>query len=129
MHFVEAALAIEQVEDGKDARVFLLEEVIGKDEGRFWKYMNNVSPIPPQFADKKDEERAQFLAFTQHVQYFKMKKLAFVSDYQGKWLHQVISCSSNRLLIGMMLLGGNTLLSDPQIVTDRYLHSTNVMII
>jgi hypothetical protein len=89
MHFVEAALAIEQVEDGKDAQVFLLEEVIGKDEGQFQKYMNNVSPIPPQFADKKDEERAQFLAFTQHVQYFKMKKLAFVSDYQGKWLHLV----------------------------------------
>jgi hypothetical protein len=33
---------------------------------------------------KKDEERANFLAFSQHVQYWKTKKQVFVSDYQGK---------------------------------------------
>jgi hypothetical protein len=86
MRFVEAALAIEQVEKGGEARAFLLEEVIGSgDEGRFRKYMNNVSATPTHFANEDDEERAKFLAFTQHVQYFKTKKMAFVADYQGEF--------------------------------------------
>ncbi|KAG6808192.1 hypothetical protein H0H92_005087, partial [Tricholoma furcatifolium] len=97
--FVEAALAIEQVEAGKEAQVFLLEEVIGGTEGPFRKYLNNMSPIPLHLLNQQDEERGEFLAFTQHVQYFRTKKQIFVSDYQG----------------------GNTLLTDPQIVTDRLL--------
>ena len=34
----------------------LSEEVIGADEGRFRKYMNNVSPVPIRFSDAADEE-------------------------------------------------------------------------
>ena len=74
MRFVEAALAVEQVEKDVEARAFLLEEVIGENEGRFRKYMNNISATPTHFANGEDEERANFLAFTQHVQYFKTKK-------------------------------------------------------
>ncbi|RXW22094.1 hypothetical protein EST38_g3761 [Candolleomyces aberdarensis] len=58
---------------------YLLEEKI---EGNFTKYIHNV---------------AEFLCFTQHVQYMKTGKLAFVSDYQGY---------------------GN-LLTDPQILTHH----------
>ena len=85
MQFVGAALAIEETPSapGKDGQVFLLEEVIGRDEGPFRKYLNNVSPVPLPFSNAKDQERAAFLAFSQHVQYFKTKKLVFVSDYQG----------------------------------------------
>ncbi|KAG6848359.1 hypothetical protein H0H93_000889 [Arthromyces matolae] len=97
--FVEAALAIEQVEAGKEAQVFLLEEVIGGTKGPFRKYLNNVSPVPLPLDGNEDQERGEFLAFTQHVQYFRTKKKIFVSDYQG----------------------GDTLLTDPQIVTDRLL--------
>ena len=46
--------------------------------------MNNISATPTHFANEEDEEWANFLAFTQHVQYFKTKKMAFVADYQGK---------------------------------------------
>jgi hypothetical protein len=86
MRFIEAALAVEQAEKGVEARAFLLEEVIGENEGRFRKYMNNVSATPTHFTNEDDEERAKFLAFTQHVQYFKTKKMAFVADYQGKFI-------------------------------------------
>ncbi|KAI9511301.1 hypothetical protein F5148DRAFT_1146961 [Russula earlei] len=80
MHFVEAALAVEHVTtENSEARAFLLEEVIGGNDGHFRKYL-------------------KFLAFLQHVQYFKTKKLAFVANYQGS----------------------NSVLSDPQIVTDRW---------
>lgn len=85
MRFVDAALAVEHnMVESTNGRVFLLEEVIGKDEGRFRKYLNNVSAVPVPFGDEEDKERALFLSFAQHVQYFKTKKLAFVSDYQGE---------------------------------------------
>ena len=84
MRFIDAALAVEHnMAESTDGHVFLLEEVIGEDEGRFRKYVNNVSAVPVRFGNREDEERALFLAFAQHVQYFKTKKLAFVSDYQG----------------------------------------------
>lgn len=70
--------------ESTDGCVFLLEEVIGEGQGHFRKYVNNVSAVPVPFGNGDDEERALFLAFAQHVQYFKMKKLAFVSNYQGE---------------------------------------------
>ncbi|KAG6896999.1 hypothetical protein C0993_007856, partial [Termitomyces sp. T159_Od127] len=74
MHFIEAALAIEEVEDGKDAHAVLPDEVIGESEGRFRKYLNNVSPVPLPLSCKENMERGHFLAFSQHVQYFKTWK-------------------------------------------------------
>ncbi|KIL57481.1 hypothetical protein M378DRAFT_27965 [Amanita muscaria Koide BX008] len=96
LRFVKAAIAIEQSQSqtaGKKT-TFLLEEVIDVNtEGPFRKYLNNVSPEPLVMETKDDEVRAKFLAFSQHVQYWKTKKQVFVSDYQG----------------------GSTLLTDPQI--------------
>ena len=87
--FVELALAMEVSPDAaakQKAAIFLVEEVIAEDrQGPFKKYLNNVSPVPLMMAHKEDEDRASFLAFTQHVQYWKTKKQAFVSDYQGKY--------------------------------------------
>jgi hypothetical protein len=83
--FVTAAIAIEQSSSAVVKKTFLLEEVIDTDaEGPFRKYLNNVSSEPLAMDTKKDEERANFLAFSQHVQYWKTKKQVFVSDYQGK---------------------------------------------
>ena len=88
--FVELALAIEQLPDshqlGKESGwVFLIEEVIQKEtQGISRKYLNNVSPVPLQMSNKDDKKHRAFLTFSQHVQYFKTKKLIFVSDYQGK---------------------------------------------
>ncbi|KAK2460511.1 hypothetical protein APHAL10511_007474 [Amanita phalloides] len=100
--FVESVLAVEHPSDsdaragaaGQKTTIFLVEEVIAEDlQGPYRKYLNNISPVPLSMASKEDVDRAKFLAFSQHVQYWKTKKQAFVSDYQG----------------------GNSLLSDPQI--------------
>lgn len=86
LRFVKAAIAIEQSSSASVKKAtFLLEEVIDANmEGPFRKYLNNVSPEPLAMETKEDEERANFLAFSQHVQYWKTKKQVFVSDYQGK---------------------------------------------
>jgi len=85
--FVKLALAMEGSPDGtkkQNGAVFLVEEVIAEErEGPFRKYLNNVSPVPLTMTCKEDETRAKFLAFSQHVQYWKTKKQVFVSDYQG----------------------------------------------
>ena len=76
MHFVEASLAIEHVTSKFDeVKAFLLEEVIGGDKGHFRKYLNNVSAAPISFTNKDNKEQAEFLTFSQHVQYFKTKKI------------------------------------------------------
>ena len=92
--FVKSALAVKRSPQDTSTsrqdpgRVFLVEEVIQeKEEGRFRKYMNNVTPIPMLMDSETDKEAAEFFAFSQHVQYFKTKKLVFVSDYQGKLTH------------------------------------------
>ena len=88
--FVKAALAVSIAPPSTSSAVakktsFLLEEVINLDaEGPFRKYLNNISPELLMMDTKEDEERAKFLAFSQHVQYWKTKQQAFVSDYQGK---------------------------------------------
>ena len=85
--FVPAAIVIEQSSSTPAGKkmTFLLEEVIdAKAEGPFRKYINNVSPEPLLMETREDENRAKFLAFSQHVQYWKTKKQAFVSDYQGR---------------------------------------------
>ncbi|KAJ7645771.1 hypothetical protein B0H17DRAFT_1148314 [Mycena rosella] len=95
MRFVRAALASSQ-EAGERRELFLVEERITESEGKFRKFINNRAAIPTAFKTKADMERAEFLAFTQHIQYWSTFKMVFVSDYQG----------------------GNTLLTDPQILSS-----------
>ncbi|KAG5634814.1 hypothetical protein H0H81_000625 [Sphagnurus paluster] len=84
--FVKAAMAIKQsLLPGVKKTAFLLEEIIDPNtEGKFRKYLNNVSPEPLVMKIKEDMDCANFLVFSQQVQYFKTKKQVFVSDYQGK---------------------------------------------
>ncbi|KAI0640540.1 hypothetical protein C8Q79DRAFT_443227 [Trametes meyenii] len=98
MRFVQAALAITDGTDSTHPTAYLIEENIPMpSSGMKWrKYINNDSPKPiPQY-EITENKRAQFLAFTQHVQMWKTHGLAIVTDYQG--------CGS--------------LLSDPQINTN-----------
>ncbi|KAJ7240247.1 hypothetical protein C8J57DRAFT_1562859 [Mycena rebaudengoi] len=81
---------------------------------RYCTIMNNRNTIPVKFTDAGDRRRADFLSFTQHVQYWTTYKLAFVSDYQG------ISLSLSCIGIASSLVAmqaANTLLTDPQILT------------
>jgi hypothetical protein len=96
--FVKAAIAMEQSSSTSVKKTtFLLEEVIDSNtEGPFRKFLNNVSAEPLVMKTKEDEEWAKFLAFSQHLQYWKTKKQVFVSDYQGKQV--IIPLTSNRHL-------------------------------
>lgn len=121
--FVHAALAVEQAKPSRDTRAFLLEEEIEEaTEGKFRKYFNNTSPVPFQFSENTTANRlrADFLAFTQHLQFWKTGKLVFVADYQGM-PHSTNTLHSFSVTLFFVLLGGNTLLTDPQIITHpRY---------
>ncbi|KAI6104968.1 hypothetical protein EDD16DRAFT_1492209 [Pisolithus croceorrhizus] len=76
--------------------VYLLEEKIEGGSDAFIKYIHNMDCGPSLSADMDGYEIAEFLAFTQHVQYAKSGGLVIISDYQGS----------------------GTLLTDPQILTD-----------
>jgi hypothetical protein len=110
-HFVNLALGMEPHDSDTHGRhwknVFLIEEVIHEDEqGPFQKYLNNMSPVPLLMSCDEDVERVMFLSFSQHIQYWKTKKQAFVSDYQGKPYEHLSHVESS---------GRNSLLTDPQI--------------
>ena len=83
MRFVKNALII--ADSTREA--YLVEEVIDEGaDGMFVKYIGNGSVKPFDFLPGEAADRAQFLAFAQHVQYMKTKSLAFIGDFQGKFL-------------------------------------------
>jgi hypothetical protein len=82
LRFVEAGLALSSDVSNDKGHVLLLEERI---TSQFYKYMTNgTAALPEYFANAQVRAIAKFLAFTQHVQYWKTGTLAFLSDYQGK---------------------------------------------
>ncbi|KAG2029448.1 hypothetical protein BDR03DRAFT_1018380 [Suillus americanus] len=103
VRFVEAGLALchhqggskPGVKTGSTRAVFLLEELIEGGDDMFVIFIHNMDANP--LLDELDYgyDMAEFFVFTQHVQYVKTGKLAFISDYQGS----------------------TVLLTDPQILT------------
>ena len=92
MRYVEAGIAIQVYEDSEGAgpsrqNVFLLEEFIDSEEPAwFVKYLNNSSAKPFKFNDEERSIRAEFLSFSQHVQFIETGGQAFLSDLQGRSL-------------------------------------------
>jgi hypothetical protein len=85
MRYVQAGLAISKDAEGRQ-NAYLLEEFIdSEDPGWFVKYLNNNSAKPRKFKDEKLTIRAEFLSFSQHVQFIETGSQAFVSDLQGKF--------------------------------------------
>jgi len=81
MHFIKNALAIVDTTH----KTYMVEEVIDEAvDGVFVKYIGNGSMKPFEFLGEATAYRAEFLAFSQHMQYLKMKSLAFIGDFQGK---------------------------------------------
>ncbi|KAJ3556255.1 hypothetical protein NP233_g12021 [Leucocoprinus birnbaumii] len=74
--------------------LYLVEELI--EGGVSVKYINNTTSSVELDQDSEYYPVAVFLSFLQHVQYIETNKLAFISDLQG----------------------GNSLLTDPQILTE-----------
>ncbi|KAF8527655.1 hypothetical protein JB92DRAFT_877399 [Gautieria morchelliformis] len=95
VRFVNAGLAIIWNTEGKATKALLLEQLIDASQGLFRKFVHNGSAKPLPDCGSQDYNLACFLCFAQHVQWMKTGGLAFVSDFQG----------------------GDTLLSDPQIMT------------
>jgi len=94
--------------------VYLLKEKINGGSTVFTKFIHNMDCGPTLDEDEVGYDIAQFLAFTQHVQYTQTGKLVFISDYQGKWQLST-SCF---LFFLTSFTGSMTLLTDPQILTD-----------
>ena len=66
-------------------KVFLVEELIGEDDGQFIKYIHNSEARPTMNAETDEEKYiAEFLCFVQHVQYTLSGKQVFTSDIQGE---------------------------------------------
>ena len=84
--FVKSGLAITNVPgeapDNRD--VYLIEELIRPNDGPWRKYINNNSSCPRIFHDSENQHCSQFLAFCQHVQYWRTGCQAFTSDFQGE---------------------------------------------
>lgn len=84
--FVAGALGVETKSDNdkKKPPTWIIEERVDEEvEGPWRKYVNNDRPRPIKMKNSKDQTRAEFLCFSQHVQYMLTNKSAFVSDYQG----------------------------------------------
>nr|GAT58505.1 predicted protein [Mycena chlorophos] len=66
-------------------RSFLLEELIKDHADSFRKFIGNRSavPLPSAISGPDDQNFADFLAFTQHLQYWKTRGLVYLSDLQG----------------------------------------------
>ncbi|KAG1887660.1 hypothetical protein F4604DRAFT_1674848 [Suillus subluteus] len=92
VRFVEAGLALchnqggskPGAKTGSTRAVFLLEELIEGGDDIFVKFIHNMDANP--LLDELDYgyDMAEFFVFTQHVQYVKTGKLAFISDYQDR---------------------------------------------
>ncbi|KAI6003924.1 hypothetical protein EDD15DRAFT_2360189 [Pisolithus albus] len=81
---------------GMVCTMFLAEEFIPTTSTTdFVKYIHNGNAVPCDLLSAEAEEIAQFLAFSQHIQYAKTGGQVYISDYQGNEL----------------------LLTDPQILT------------
>ena len=119
MRYVQAGLAIEVSKDpaGTDRQnTYLLEEFIdSEDPGWFVKYLNNNSAEPHKFKDEERSIRAEFLSFSQHVQFIETGSQAYLSDLQGRSLTRTQFSINN---LSLNILGGRTLLTDPQIITN-----------
>ncbi|KAJ7116196.1 hypothetical protein C8R43DRAFT_1154884 [Mycena crocata] len=79
-------------------RSYLIEEKINEAQDGFYKFINNGSAVPLQHSDASEylSVLGRFLAFTQHVQYYKSGGMVYLSDLQGS----------------------TKLLTDPQIMTS-----------
>ncbi|KAJ7077313.1 hypothetical protein B0H15DRAFT_805289 [Mycena belliarum] len=95
IRFVHAGVAViyEQQATGpaanpqsKICRTYLIEELIDASVGRrdsFHKFINNGSAVPVPTDDEALAAIAEFLSFTQHVQFYKTAGMVYISDLQG----------------------------------------------
>ena len=81
MRYVNVVLA---VANNHKRETYMLEEVIGKSDGDFRKYINNNAATVLSQMEPSREYVGNFLSFAQHVQMLETKEQVFVSDQQGQ---------------------------------------------
>ncbi|KAH8991704.1 hypothetical protein EDB92DRAFT_1759758, partial [Lactarius akahatsu] len=89
--FVTCGLAMTNIPGAtaQHKEVYLVEELIQPDHDGPWrKYINNNSSHLCYFKDTNNYRCSEFLAFCQHVQYWRTGCLVFTSDFQGE-LHEL----------------------------------------
>ena len=94
LRFVDAGLALAhsaprptvkgKVPSGTLCGAYLLEEKIEGGSAAFTKFIHNMDCGPTLEEYEEGYDVAEFLAFTQHVQYIQTSKLVFISNYQGR---------------------------------------------
>ncbi|KAI6032478.1 hypothetical protein EDC04DRAFT_2571972, partial [Pisolithus marmoratus] len=77
LHFIEAGLALAHSQ-------LMKGPTKPKLSGTICSYIHNMDCRPSMSVDMHGYDIAEFLAFTQHIQYSKTGGLVFISDYQGK---------------------------------------------
>ncbi|KAJ7487093.1 hypothetical protein FB451DRAFT_1026091, partial [Mycena latifolia] len=90
VHFVRAGVAVvhEQATGpviNARARAYLIEELIDEEHDGFHKFINNGSAVPVLTTNKSLSVLADFLSFTQHVQFYKTGGMVYISDLQGAY--------------------------------------------
>jgi len=68
---------------GTIGTTYLVKEII---DDEFFKYIHNGDASPLYLTNVEANEVAEFLVFTQHVQYAKTGGQVYILDYQGRYL-------------------------------------------
>lgn len=84
IRWVDAALVDVIAADTDKRMTLLLEERIN---GKFHRFIHNTDPRPMGILGTKEYQVAEFLAFSQHVQWEETEQIAYLSDYQGTIVH------------------------------------------
>ncbi|KAK6972308.1 hypothetical protein R3P38DRAFT_2584639 [Favolaschia claudopus] len=100
IRFVRAGVAI--VHDQTTARflpkshsnfylppLYLIEERINEAKDGFYKFFNSGSAVSIDMTRQDASELSEFLAFTQHVQFYKMKGAAYNSIFQYRSIDSI----------------------------------------
>jgi hypothetical protein len=100
--FVKSGLAVTNVAGvaAEQKEVYLAEELIRPEDGPWRKYINNNTSYPRHFGDNENRRCADFLAFCQHVQYWRTGCQAFTSDFQGESCFQSVPCVADNTARG-----------------------------
>ncbi|KAK7030366.1 hypothetical protein VNI00_008427 [Paramarasmius palmivorus] len=77
----EGSNELKRLNGAQVSRSFLIEEVIPGDD--FVKYVHNSCATPEIGPEDSDFPKAEFLLAMQHVQYEKLYRTVYVSDFQG----------------------------------------------
>ena len=97
MQFVNASLAFRySTRPTRGSRApsvdctYLCEEEIKDAKNLFMKFIHNSNCVPLVLPSEFGYDVAEFLAFSQHVQYIKTGGLAYISNYQGIFFRTVL---------------------------------------